>query len=205
MRTKAPQQAEKILIAAARLFAGHRFHEARMEDIAAAAEVGKGTLYRYFKDKDQLYSALLVGAAEQLEMRLQQHLQGAEGTRATLEAIVGAVLGYFDEQPHLFDLIQHAEAMHRPERTFAWQTTRDDYKRRVCEVLTAAQDNGEFAIADPGLATLMLLGGVRSVLRFGERPRPDGLVTQIVETFLHGYTRPPAKANGRNRTGTAPV
>ena len=66
VRTKTPAQAEKILGAAARLFATQRFHEARMEDIAAAAAVGKGTLYRYFGDKDQLYRALLVRAAEQM-------------------------------------------------------------------------------------------------------------------------------------------
>ena len=59
MRSKTPLQAEKILAAAAQLFATHRFHEARMEDIAALAEVGKGTLYRYFKDKEELYLALL--------------------------------------------------------------------------------------------------------------------------------------------------
>jgi AcrR family transcriptional regulator len=174
-----------------------------MEDIAAAAEVGKGTLYRYFKDKDEMYTALLVGAAEQLELRLHQHLQRADGTRATLEAIVSAVLGYFDEQPHLFDLIQHTEATQRPDRAFAWQKTREDYRRLVCNVLTTARDNGEFDVDDPALATLMLLGGIRSVLRFGERPRPEGLVRRIVENFLHGHTRLPVKPNGRNRP--APV
>ena len=72
MRTKTPVLPEKILTVAARLFATHRFHEARMEDIAAAAEVGKGTLYRYFKDKEELYLALLERTAEQLSQCLSQ-------------------------------------------------------------------------------------------------------------------------------------
>ncbi len=42
-----------------------------MEDIAAAAEVGKGTLYRYFKDKDELYEALLEQAAQEITTRLE--------------------------------------------------------------------------------------------------------------------------------------
>ena len=35
-----------------------------MEDIADLAEVGKGTLYRYFKDKEELYMALLSRVTE---------------------------------------------------------------------------------------------------------------------------------------------
>ena len=49
-----------MLAAAARLFGSQRFHEVRMEDIAAEAAVAKGTLYRYFADKEQLYRAMLV-------------------------------------------------------------------------------------------------------------------------------------------------
>src|SRR3954453_19395952 len=105
MRTKAPLQAEKILTAAARLFATHRFHEARMEDIAAAAEVGKGTVYRYFKDKEELYLALLERAAEGLSSRLGQVEGLALGPRGRLEAMVEGVIDFFDGQPHLFDLI----------------------------------------------------------------------------------------------------
>ena len=58
MRAKSPEQVDRMLDAAARLFGAHRFHEVRMEDVAAAAEVGKGTLYRYFRDKEELYLAL---------------------------------------------------------------------------------------------------------------------------------------------------
>ena len=64
VRTKTVGQADKILAAAAQLFASHHFHQARMEDIADLAEVGKGTLYRYFKDKEELYMALLSRVTE---------------------------------------------------------------------------------------------------------------------------------------------
>src|SRR5205807_6866797 len=86
VRTKTPLQAEKILSVAARLFAKQRFHEARMEDIAAAAEVGKGTLYRYFKDKEELYTALLARASEQMSQRLREAAGQAEGPHEQLRS-----------------------------------------------------------------------------------------------------------------------
>src|SRR5262249_5928342 len=111
VRMKTAAQAEKILAVAARLFAAHRFHEARMEDLAAAAGVGKGTLYRYFRDKEALYLALLARAQEGMTRRLSEAAEGPGRARARLEAVVAAILDYLDQQPHLFELILHAEAM----------------------------------------------------------------------------------------------
>src|SRR5579872_3964309 len=124
LRTKTPLQAEKILVAAARLFASQHFHEVRMEDIAAAAEVGKGTLYRYFKDKEELYAALLDQAAEQMSQRLCECAATPGTPRQRLEAILSAYLQYFGERPHLFDLIQRAEVLSAPHRALRWHQTR---------------------------------------------------------------------------------
>src|SRR5207237_761491 len=124
MRTASPQTRQRIFDAAARLFGGQRFHEVRMEDIAAEAGVGKGTLYRYFKDKEELYLALVTQASRQILERLAGEPAGAAGARAGLEAVVGRVIAFFDEQPHLLDLIQRVEVLRGPD--FPWQQARDE-------------------------------------------------------------------------------
>lgn len=63
-RADAARNRAKILDVAARLFARHGVAEVSMDQIAAAAEVGKGTLFRRFGDKAGLASALL-GAREE--------------------------------------------------------------------------------------------------------------------------------------------
>src|SRR5438270_9573836 len=113
-----------MLDAAARLFGMQRFHEVRMEDIAAEAAVGKGTLYRYFSDKDELYLALLERASREYLERLQEEKARAEGAREQLQAVVAAIITFFDQQPHLLDLIQRAEVLRDPKRAFPWQKTR---------------------------------------------------------------------------------
>jgi AcrR family transcriptional regulator len=188
-RNKTPQQADKILAAASQLFATHRFHEARMEDIAAAAEVGKGTLYRYFKDKEELYLALLEHAAQGLLERLECTLSGIQGAREQLEAVASALISYFDENPHLFDLIQHAEAMQKPGATFPWQKPRTETMNRVRAVFNHAASEGEFVVDDPEMALLFFLGGLRALLRFTHPPRDPDLPSRIVRSFLHGHAR----------------
>jgi TetR/AcrR family fatty acid metabolism transcriptional regulator len=177
-------QAERVLEAAGRLFGARRFHEVRMEDIATAADVGKGTLYRYFSDKDHLYLALLKRAAGQYRQRIEAAEAAVEGARAKLTALVGAVIGFFDEQPHVFDLIQRAEVLGGFAES--WQPTREAVQQQVLELFDEGRRRGEFTVADPETASWLLLGGVRAVVRFGRRPRPAGLARAIVESVLCG-------------------
>jgi AcrR family transcriptional regulator len=193
VRCKSALQADKILAAAACLFATHRFHEARMEDIAALAEVGKGTLYRYFEDKDELYLALLERAASAVQARLHEAIEKPGSARQKLVAVVDALIGYFDEQPHLLDLIQHAEAMQKPGQELSWQKTRNQTFALVQGLFESARREGAFTVEDPAMATLMLLGGLRGVYRFGVRPRPADLAERIVAGFLDGFAGPAAR------------
>jgi AcrR family transcriptional regulator len=197
VRTKTPSQAEKILKVAAELFATHRFHEARMEDIAAAAGVGKGTLYRYFKDKEALYTTLLERAADDISERMHAELAAARGSRERLEAAVRAILEFFDAHPHLLDLIQHAEAMQRPKSRFPWQRARDEAFALMRRLFDEAAASGCFSVRDPDLTVHLLLGSLRPVLRYGPRPRPADLPRHIVDLFLDGAARPAAHSNGR--------
>ena len=53
-------------------------------------------------------------------------------------------------------------------------------------LLEEGNTRGEFAVRDPDLLALLLLAGLRGVLRFGKRPRPRDLAQRIVDIFLKG-------------------
>jgi len=206
VRCKSPAQADKILAAAARLFATHRFHEARMEDIAAVAEVAKGTIYRYFRDKDELYLALLRLAGDGIQNRLEPCHDATLDPRRRLVLLVAAIIEYFDEQPHLFDLITHAEAMQRPGAEFPWRQIRSHTIELVHDIFRAGTARGVFRIDDPDLAGLLLLGGIRAVLRFQDPPRPVDIAERIVTSFLGGYLpKQSVRAVGHSDLLAAPV
>ena len=195
MRTKTPQYSEKMLEAAGRLFGTRRFHEVRMEDVASEAEVSKGTLYRYFRDKNEMYLALLARASRQFVGELQDRAAVPRTARGRLVAMVEAIIEFFDSQPHLFDLIQRAEIRRELGEAFPWQEARDVTLRLAQEVFEQGQDEGEFAILRPELAALMLLGGLRAVIRFGP-PRHAGLARDLVNDFLEGAA---GRSNGDGR------
>jgi AcrR family transcriptional regulator len=186
VRTKTLDQADKILSAATRLFGSHRFHEVRMEDIAAEAEVGKGTLYRYFADKEELYRAMLGRSADRWMARVQEIVAGPGTARERLEALVAGAIEHFDAEPHLLELIQRAEVMAESGAEFPWQEPREVVPRVVRRLWDEAAEEGAFSVRDPEVAVWVLLGGLRAVIRFGDRPRPHDLARRIVDNFLDG-------------------
>jgi len=186
VRTKTPEQAEKILEAASRLFGAQRFHEVRMDDVAAEAEVGKGTLYRYFHDKEELYIALLARCSETYLKHIEQVVAGPGSPRERLEAVVESIIDHFDCQPNLLNLIMRAEVMTEGGKDFPWQEARDRTPRLIMDLFREAEARGDFTVRDPELTTWILLGGIRAVIRFGKQPREQGLAGRIVESFLNG-------------------
>jgi AcrR family transcriptional regulator len=186
VRTKTLDQADKILSAATRLFGLHRFHEVRMEDIAAEAEVGKGTLYRYFADKEELYRAMLARSSDRFVHRMEAIAAGEGTARDRLETLVAAIIEEFDAEPHLLDLIQRAEVTSPPGAAFPWQETRERMPQLVRGLFAEAAEEGQFEIHDAEVSLWLLLGGIRAIIRFGEHPRPDDIAARIVDNFLDG-------------------
>jgi AcrR family transcriptional regulator len=62
---------QQIIVAAKRVFSEKGFNKATMEDIAQEAELSPGTLYLYFKNKDELYASLSLRILQYLLIRLE--------------------------------------------------------------------------------------------------------------------------------------
>lgn len=108
-RADAAHNRLRVLTAAERLFAERGVAGVTMDDIAAAAGVGKGTLYRRFVDKGGLAVALL----DERERELQQQIltgppplgPGADPA----ERLAGFVAGYLAFLERQLDLVLLAE------------------------------------------------------------------------------------------------
>lgn len=59
-----PGKEKQILAAARRIFAASGYYQARVEDIAREAGIGKGTVYEYFTSKEELYLEMLLEIAD---------------------------------------------------------------------------------------------------------------------------------------------
>ena len=92
---------QQILVAAKRVFSNRGFNKATMEDIAKEAELSPGTLYLYFKNKDELYASLFLRILHYLHIRLEHLNHNDESLSVTdrVMALKQAMYGVYQYDP----------------------------------------------------------------------------------------------------------
>src|SRR5689334_14308129 len=89
------QRRSSILQAARAVFARQGYADTVVEDIAAQAGIGKGTLYLYFPSKEQIYLAALLEQARQLDADTRAAVNAAATWREKLAAYFEVRSRYF--------------------------------------------------------------------------------------------------------------
>jgi TetR/AcrR family fatty acid metabolism transcriptional regulator len=95
---KSGDKRERILAAAERIFAKHGFFAARVSEIARDAGVADGTIYLYFKSKDDLLISLFERRMTQVNATLQKAIGTGTATQQ-LRAFIKAYLQLVADEP----------------------------------------------------------------------------------------------------------
>lgn len=186
MRTRNPKRGLQILDAAAQLFATRRYHEVRMDDIAAHAGVAKGTVYRYYRDKEDLYIALTIHGMHRLFAAVQNKTIGPGDPNQKLHDYITEIVRYYEQYPYFLELIQRVESSTSTATINALSAIRSQYYNLVVSLIRQLHRDGKPATEDPELATLALFGIIRNILRFTAQPWPKHLAEWIYHQFMHG-------------------
>src|SRR4029078_7753868 len=108
-RVKTNSKKEEILEAASRVFADREFHEVLIDDVAAQAGVGKGTVYRYFRTKEELYFETILQAFDELSATLAEGIEQEASPTRRLARIGRESPRFAWERLHLLSLLQGDE------------------------------------------------------------------------------------------------
>ena len=144
---------QKIHRAALDLFSSRGVAETSVRDLAQAAGIAEGTLYRHYASKDDLVADLFLSNYATFAERLRT-VRAVAGLRARLDAVAALVFGFHDADPTLFRfllLVQH--------QALARGGDGDDNPVTVLRaMILEAQAAGEVTMTDPDLACALVLG-----------------------------------------------
>ncbi len=103
---------QQIMIAAKRVFSVKGFNRATMEDIAKEAELSPGTLYLYFKNKDELFSSLSIRILQYLNIRLEHvaNDRSLENGEQKIDALREAMLDVYKFDPLMLINMFHLQS-----------------------------------------------------------------------------------------------
>jgi AcrR family transcriptional regulator len=95
---------EEILDAAAILFAERGYPNTDVDSVAERLGVGKGTVYRYFPSKSDLFLAAVARGMTRLDERIHEQVDHVADPLEKIERAIYTYLAYFDEHPELVEL-----------------------------------------------------------------------------------------------------
>lgn len=186
-----PRQQERmarILKAAREAFAQYPFHEVLVEDVARAAGVGKGTIYRYFPDKEHLYFAVIFDGINGLKDRIQSALPAQTDPEASIRELVFTLISFLSENRFFFRIMNIEDSkvgnQGTPNRR-RWEQERGKLIDAIADMLSQAGDT--MRVLYPRTEAQILMGMVRAVRRYN----PDNLTTaqmaeEVSRIYLNG-------------------
>ncbi len=104
------QRRKDIIDAAERIFFTRGFGNSTMDEVAAEAELSKGTLYLYFKSRDDLQFAIFMRGSDILMRMMNENLSADKDGYNNLLALAMAFIRFSREYPDYFDLFMHYES-----------------------------------------------------------------------------------------------
>jgi AcrR family transcriptional regulator len=152
------QVRERDLVAATRaLFDERGVQEAQIDEIARAAGIARGLVYRHFSSKEELYVLTVTHYLDELAGLLEDAVAGDLPPRARLERCAEAFAGYCRRYPAFLDSSQalmrrHAIELQEVVSESVWLRLGQGMARCldcVATVLRSGAEAGDFAVDDP--------------------------------------------------------
>ncbi len=110
MKQLEQQRRDEILSAAIKVFSRKGFYLATTDAIIKEAKIGKGTMYRYFKNKENLFLEIVLAGLDELDENIRMATDKIKDPIKNLEAAVHTYLLFFEKNPLFLDMIVHQQS-----------------------------------------------------------------------------------------------
>ena len=196
-----------ILASAERLFSKHGYFKTSMMDIAEAAEFAIGTVYHFFKSKEEIYISLIEAKMEKYAEHVEARVAAAPTATAKIEAVIRTKLEYFERNRDFFRIYVSEWA------GFEW-TVKSAFGERcwkryqeqldlAADLIRVGMKAGEFRAVEPTEAAYALHGMLNSTIYLwilNAKPTTSLVAKSesLASLFFHGVVSP----SGRRRNSS---
>jgi len=182
---------EEILDAAIALINREGFAHLTMEQVAAAAGVAKGTVYLYFKDKDELLFRTILRLTELMSKRLETAISEELGIEEQLLQLARVLMDIVSENAEILEMVhrrgndccgEHSEEIHKHFHELLGMVSRR---------FTVAMKRGEIVPADTNLLAFLYLKLITTAAACSSQKKDFQIKADaqtLVDLFLNGIS-----------------
>ena len=193
MTTPEPGLREQILVAAKSLFIQQGYHGLAMREISDAVGVSKAALYYHFKDKEELFLAILSSNLDEIEHAIDEIRSKPVSYSEQIVLFVEYVLKQPAKQRAMIRLAsQEMSQLSATARKKFDKTYHNQFIGKLQAIFEAGIQNGEFCPIDSAIAIWALLGIMYPYFypaHTGATPVRPEIINQIINIYMNGVTR----------------
>lgn len=188
-----------IIDAAVEVFSRNGFQNSTISQIARNANVAEGTIYQYFKNKEDLFFSIPIDKTREFFSELELHLEGIHGAENKIRKFVWYYLYHLQENP------EYARALMlemRVNRNFAKTKTFGPYRPLTHKILEIIEEGQEEGIIRKDVTSYMIRHLILGLLEHivtrwllkGEKGDLLAQYNEAVELLVHGIKKPEREA-----------
>jgi AcrR family transcriptional regulator len=193
---------EEILEKVVGLFAKHGYASADTQFLADQLQIGKGTLYRYFPTKEELFLAAVDHAMGQLHAQVVAYTEQAVNPLDRVRQGVRGYLSFFAQHPEYVELLIQERAIFKDQRRPVYFQRRQAAGAWWREVYGELIVGGWIREMPPERISNVignLLYGAMFANYFSEQPRSfEDQATEILDVIFHGILSDSERQNCRD-------
>jgi AcrR family transcriptional regulator len=208
-RRRAADRPREILDAALTVFVAKGFAATKLDDVAVAAGISKGLLYRYFDNKAELFKEVVRQTLVTTIRDVGDRTRASDTARAALDIFLEQMIAVAsDARRSAIPKLVISESGNFPElAVFYLAEVIGPGLKQLTALVRRGVESGEFRHVDPDLAARgiiapMLLAVIwrHTFARHDSRRfDPEALIRQHRDILLHGLAAPAPRANVRRK------
>jgi AcrR family transcriptional regulator len=186
------QTREYLLQAAARVFADRGFHAATLDEVAAAAGFTKGAVYSNFKNKEDLFLALLEDAYAREMTALRATIGGSDvPPEARIGDFVSLIGGELDRVPNMGALYLefHLYALRNPAARARMNELEEEDIRAIAEILENERVQRGMEMEEPAEQTARIIVALFRGISMMRTANPEVAGEELLEAAIAFVTR----------------
>lgn len=189
------ERVKRILRAAEIVFLRNGFNNSSMDEIADMANLGKGTIYYYFKGKEEIFFAILEREANKIYKEMVKRVSGKEPLYRIIREVMFFYIEYFSKNPAFLRLFFPCIAgLIKIENKKQWEKYKRSYGKHlqfIRMIISKKIKEERIPISSKGLLNfinVIQIGIGLKLLEGKEKEAKDSLriFLKIVKKFMEG-------------------
>jgi len=180
---------DSILKAAEKVFSRFGYHEAKVAMIAFEAGVAVGTIYKFFKSKEELYREVVRLKLFEMEKRIFSAVSGKPPVEA-LKAYIHEAFAFFEENKDFFKFfLQDIGSLSVADlEKFGLSSWYDNFVTELAKIIDRGKEEGVFKDFDSKIVMLIVSGAIRNLVYSEAKGSIDHDVSSVEDVIYKVVT-----------------